>query len=320
MSRLGWLAAAGLAGGAVANLVVILHASAMTTFVDAGERTPPPEELRGVDKLRVLLTGVRVPRPMPTRSPADLGLTAEQHTLPGDPHLTLWHIPAADPPGRRGVVLLAHGYAAARDQLLETAAALHARGWSVVAMDQRGSGDSGGNTTTMGYLEAEDIAAVAAWTAQTLKEPEPVLYGFSMGAASSLRAVGVLGVPARALVIEACFDDMVVTARRRFQTMGLPGSPGAELLVFWGGVLGGFSGLRHAPARYASGVAVPTLIVQGNQDPRVHVEDARVIADALGDRGRLLVVEGLGHQQLAEGQPDTWRTEVGGFLDAAAPR
>ena len=317
MSRAGWLLTAGVAAFGAANLLGFLHAGAMTTFVDQGERTPPPEALGGVQKLKVLLTGVRVPRPMPSRSPADFGLEAVEHTLPGDPHLTLWHLPVAD---HKGLVLLAHGYAAARDQLLETAAALHGRGWSVVMMDQRGSGGSGGSTTTLGYREAEDIAAVAAWAAQSLNEPDPVLYGFSMGAASSLRAAGVLGVPARAVVIEACFDRMVVTARRRFHTMGLPGSPGAELLVFWGGVRGRFNGLRHDPARYAAGVPAPTLVIQGNQDPRVHVEDARAIADALGDRGRLVVVDGLGHEQLAEVQPDTWRAEVGGFLDAAALR
>lgn len=314
MSRLGWLVTSGIAAFTAVNLLSWLHAGAMTTFAEAGARTPPPEELTRLGKVKVLLTGVQIPRPMPVRTPADVGLDAEEHLIHGDPPIALWHVPHPD---HKGVILLAHGYAAARDQLLDTAAALHAEGWSVVMMDQRGSGDSGGDSTTLGYREAEDLAAVAAWTASTLGEPEPVLYGFSMGAASALRAAGVLGVRARAVVVEACFDRMVVTIRRRFNTMGLPGSPGAELLVFWGGVRGGFNGLRHDPARYASGVAVPTMVIQGNQDPRVHVEDAQAIADALGDRGELVVVDGLGHQPLVEVEPERWRTTVGPFLSAA---
>jgi uncharacterized protein len=222
-----------LAAAAVgANALAYLHARALTRFVAAGERTPPPEQLNVAGKLKVLLLGTRIPRPVDPCTPAALGLPFETRTLPGDAgSLEAWIIPHTAP---RGLVILFHGYAASKAQVLTVAARLHALGWSAVLVDFRGSGGSQGERTSIGYHEARDVAAAVHWAKQELGSGTPVLYGFSMGAAAVLRAVAVENVPARAIVVEAAFDRMRTTIHHRFEIMNVPSFPLADMLVFWG--------------------------------------------------------------------------------------
>lgn len=135
---------AGFALIALFNVVCILHARAMTTFVDDGERTPNPEELGVLDKARTLVFGVRVPRPRNEVTPASVGLAFETYTVDGPDGalLEVWHVPAEE---SSGLVILCHGYAASKDQLLGTAEALHDAHYSVLLLDFAGSGGSSGH-------------------------------------------------------------------------------------------------------------------------------------------------------------------------------
>jgi len=56
------------------NVIAYMQAWAMTHFIEAGSRTAPPESLGLAQKVEVLFTGVRVPKPMNRTNPADAGL------------------------------------------------------------------------------------------------------------------------------------------------------------------------------------------------------------------------------------------------------
>jgi uncharacterized protein len=63
-------------------------------------------------------------------------------------------------PGRsRATVVLSHGYGGDQDEMLPTAARLHAAGFTVVTYDERGRGASGGQGT-WGALETRDLRSV----------------------------------------------------------------------------------------------------------------------------------------------------------------
>src|ERR1700684_4339339 len=59
------------------NVIAFMQARAMTHFTDGGSRTQPPERLSFFQKMGVLFTGVRMPRPTNSSTPADLGLKFE---------------------------------------------------------------------------------------------------------------------------------------------------------------------------------------------------------------------------------------------------
>jgi alpha-beta hydrolase superfamily lysophospholipase len=305
-------------GGAVGlNSVAYLHARAMSHFVPEGSRTPKPEQLGVFGKLRVLLTGVQLPRPINHGSPADMGLAFETVRIPSMRGIELeaWRLPASA--GTDGpLVLLFGGYGGSKDGLLNVAGEflrLEAEVWMV---DFRGCGGSTGNITSIGFHEAEDVSAAVRRAQQGSAGRKLVLFGTSMGAAAVLHAVHRGDVSPDGLVLECPFDRLLSTAANRFRLMKLPAFPFAQLLVFWGGFQQGFDGFAHNPADYAGSVRCPTLLLQGERDERVTLEQANRIAGNLGSHGRLVVLPGLGHQSYVAAQPEQWRNAVSTFLES----
>lgn len=297
------------------NTVAWLHARAMSRFVRTGGRTASPEKLGVLAKARVLLTGVTLLRPENRRTPKDIGLEFQTVRFPGAKSIQLeaWFMPSAAPT-TNGVVLLFHGYGASKDSLLSPAVELSALGWDTLLVDFHGSGGSAGDTTSVGWHEAEDVAAAFAAAAKFAPSRPRVLYGVSMGAAACLRAVHALKVKPDALILECPFDRMLTTVQHRFHAMRLPSFPFAELLVFWGGQSGGFNAFAHNPVDYAPAVRCPTLMMHGGKDPRVSVREVERIYEKLGGGKSLVVFPKLGHQSYVEADLNVWREQVKGQL------
>ena len=307
------LAAALLSAVASVNILAFMQARAMTRFVDTGERTRRPEELGAFDKIGVMLSGVHIVRRPNSRTPADLQLSFTTHRFQNPSGVTLeaWHVPGSDD---RPLVALFHGYAANKSTVLNEASVFHHLGYGTFLVDFYGSGGSSGSGTTIGVLEADDVAATIDYVRRKWPKLKVVLYGISMGGAAVLRAIAVNGVDPDAVIIEATFDRLLNTGRNRFQSMGLPGSPFAEMLLFWGSVQNGFNFFSHNPVDYAYSVRCPTLILHGEQDQRVKLAEASGIAATMGDKASLVVYAGVPHMPIVNAQPEAWRRDVEKFL------
>ncbi|MEZ4321134.1 MAG: alpha/beta fold hydrolase [Myxococcota bacterium] len=303
---LGLLAALGLNG------LAWMHVRAMTHFVEAGERTARPEELGLVDKARVLLFGVSLPRPRHSHDPGEHGWTYDTHRIPvDDGHVEVWSVPPEGPV--RGDVLLFHGYGGARDTMLPVAAHLREQGWATVLVDFRGSGGSSGNTVTLGHREARDVRAVADWARGRNPGRRQVLYGFSMGGAAVLKALAD-GTNADAAVVEAVYDDLNTTIGHRFHRLGLPAFPGSELLLVWGSVDLGANAFAMRPVDWAAGTDVPLVVIAGAEDPRVWPAEAQAVADAA--EAPFTLLEGVGHELGAVAAPEAWAAALAPVLGA----
>ncbi len=285
-----------------ANALAAAHAWRFTHFVETGEKTASPEQLSTVQRFAVALSGVTVPRPENRRFPGDVGLSAAESGV-GD--IATWTIDGAG----RGTVLLFHGYGGSKSDNLDEARVFHDAGYTTVLVDFPGSGGSRGNVTTLGWQEAEVVRALAAEVDGPL-----VLFGKSMGAAAALRAVGSLGTRADALVLENPYDQLLTTVAHRFEAMGLPDQPGAALLTLWGGALLGYNGFAMNPVDFAPAVTARTLLLHGEHDPRVRVDEVESIQRQLGGPSELVVFPGAGHAGLYAADPARWRDAVTGFL------
>ncbi len=103
--------------------------------------------------------------------------------------LAAMHLPH---PSSSTAIVVAHGFGGAHDQeRVERIAQLLNEESSVVAVTQRGHGDSGG-MTTLGHREPMDVEAAVAW-ARGAGYDRVVTVGFSMGAAVVLRHAALLG-------------------------------------------------------------------------------------------------------------------------------
>jgi alpha-beta hydrolase superfamily lysophospholipase len=295
------------------NFLAYQHARAMLTYGRGGQRTPPPQELSTWQKVGVLLGGVTVPRPENTRSPQDLGLTSETVRFPNEDGAVVegWLVTPLHP---RGTVLLFHGYAAARSSLLEEGRVFYELGFAVLLIDFCGSGGSDGNVTTLGYQEAKDVSAAVRYV-QARGLPRPlVLYGQSMGGAAILRSIAALGVKPDGVILESVFGRMLGAVRNRFDAIGVPSFPGAELLVFWGSVQLGFSGFDHNPEEYAPACDCPALALHGAEDRHARPEGAEAIYKNLKGTKELVIFAEAGHTSLHKVAPQRWRDCVGQFL------
>ena len=296
------------------NGVAYMHAYAMTHFVDGGTRTSRPERLSAAQKVKVLLTGVRIPKPVNMDGPAQHGLPFTAHRFSGRSNIEYegWHIPCSDP---RGLCILFHGYAGCKSSLLAEAQAWRNMEYETFLIDFRGCGGSSGRITTVGYHEAEDVVAALEFCRRELTDQPIVLYGQSMGAAAVLRAVSSHRLEPRAVIVECPFDRLLSTAKNRFAAMGLPSFPFAELLVFWGGVQHGFSGLEHNPVDYARRVDCPVLLMNGERDNRVTRAQATAIFDNLSGDKQLVIFPETGHESCVQRDPERWESAIASFLD-----
>lgn len=251
-------------------------------------------------------------RPVNRKTPADFGLAFETVGFPG---LRAMPIEAWLVRGKGlGPVLVFHGYHDAKSSMLPTAAGLHSLGFDVLLVDFNGSGGSAGDETSIGYWEAEGVAAAAKWSAARFPGRTPILYGTSMGAAAVLKAVGQGGVPAAKIVVEAPFDRMVTAVGRRLSGRHLPAWPLASLLVGWGSYLQGFDGFRHDPVEYARGVKAPSLLLYGDLDENIRPAETDEIFRNLAGPRTLHVFRGVAHRHFADERPDEWREAVKAFM------
>ena len=286
----------------------------MGRYTTDAARTAAPEKLDLLAKAKVLLTGASFPRPENHSSPEDYGLEFETLYFSGafEVRLEAWHLRRPD---QKGVVLLFHGHGAAKDSLLPAAKIYHELGWDCALIDFHGSGGSGTSKTSIGWHEANDVAAAFRHFASAYREQPIVLHGASMGAAAALRAVHELQVNPGGVVLELPYDRLINAARARFHAMRLPSWPAAELLIFYGGLAGGFNGFALEPARYAGSVTCPALVLNGELDRRAPPRQAVAVFKHLAGPRTRRQFAGLGHRNFARHDPTAWRATIAAFLE-----
>ena len=106
------------------------------------------------------------------------------------------------------------------------------------------------------------------------------------------------------------------TSRRplRDELMGMPVFPMARLLVFWGGAQHGFDAFEHNPVDYARRISIPTLLMHGDRDAMVHVNEAERVAASLAGPKLFHVFADVGHEGYLARRPDKWKALVEQFL------
>jgi uncharacterized protein len=163
----------------------------------------------------------------------NMPLPAEPITFPSrdGTRLSGWFIPAPDSTRAAPGILLSHGWARSRCELLPHASFLHRAGFAVLMFDYRHRGESEGKAITMCVREREDIlGALDALCARPEVDAGRVgLFGMSMG--------GVLGIlttardqRVRALAVEAPYASYrAIMTRALRHYFHLPSFPVADL-------------------------------------------------------------------------------------------
>jgi pimeloyl-ACP methyl ester carboxylesterase len=256
-------------------------------------------------------------------TPGSFNLAFEDVSLQTSDGMTLkgWWVPASED---RGTVILVHGLNRSRIEMVKKVPFVHRVGWHALLFDVRHHGESGGDVSSFGYFERQDVASAIAAARSRSKGPV-VLWGVSLGAATVTLAAAedqaVAGV-----VCDSSYRSLRDTVRHHlvlFRSFAwwlraVPSWPVGSEVVYWIGRRGGFDPDAVDVVAAAHRLAGrPCLFVCNSGDRRMPPEIAHELQAAAGNSARLLVVPGNSHGGAYREGTAAYETAVGEVLSAA---
>ena len=192
--------------------------------------------------------------------------------------LGAWYVPARGAAAPRASVLLLPGNAGHRGDRAAIAAGLSRRGFAVLLLDYRGYGGNPGRPSETG-LAADARAARRYLLGRSEVDPQRLIYfGESLGAAVAV-GLAAEAEPA-ALVLRSPFSSLADVARVHY-----PFLPVRLVLV------------EHYPSiERVRALGCPLLVIAGDGDRVVPIEQSRAVARAAPSGGaRLVIIAGADH-------------------------
>ncbi len=221
--------------------------------------------------------------------PADFNFKPEAVTLTTADGIKLdaWFIPNRN---SKKAVIVCHGYPMDKSDVLGLTSFM-ARGFNLLYFDFRATGRSGGFFSTGGARETRDIDAAVKFLEEKGFKNGVGAYGFSMGAAAVLLSQN----PAiKARVLDAPYADLGGELDYIFKPFGLWRKPLLGLMRLWSRLFMGVNINSVNPALSAAALKTPILLVHGDADTQVPLENSlRIKAAAPG--AELWVIKGAGH-------------------------
>ena len=196
------------------------------------------------------------------------------------------------------LMLFFHGYrsTAARDGSGGFQLCLR-RGFSVLMADQRGHGDSEGDTITFGIRERYDCLDWANAAVEKFgPETKILLLGVSMGAATVLMAADLpLPPQVKGIIADCGYDSPEDILRDTMRRWHYPQFPTWQLTRLGARLFGGLDVKECSALDSLRRTRVPVLLVHGEGDNVVPCEMADALRDACASKVELLRVPGAGH-------------------------
>lgn len=216
-------------------------------------------------------------------------------------------------------VIIAHGYRKNRLQddvpVMPIVASLQQQGWNVLLFDFRNSGESGGDLTSVGQYEVQDLlGAVDFVQSQPDLGQQIVLYGFSMGAATALLA-GSREPAVAAVIADSPFADLKTYLHKNLSVWTeLPAIPFNQAFFL---VVPSLTGLR---AETVSPIAEipnlggrPVLLIHGQADTDIPISNSEMLQAAY-PQAQLLRIPGATHVKNYATDPELYGNIVSAFL------
>ncbi len=216
-------------------------------------------------------------------------------------------------------VLLLHGYTGWKEEMYPIACQYAKEGYQILVPDMRCSGESEGDFIGMGWTDRLDNLLWLDWILVRDPEARIAIHGQSMGAACALMMSGERALPeaVKAVVADSAYTDAYrMFAKQMKEWAGLPAFPLLPGASFMLKLRGGY-GLKEASALEAvKKTSLPVLLIHGMEDVFVPPEMSRELYEAAAGEKELMMVEGAGHVQVQDKEPELYYGTVFAFLEA----
>lgn len=213
-------------------------------------------------------------------------------------------------------VILLHGYTGWKEELYPIGYQYAKQGYQVLSPDLRCSGESEGDFIGMGWTDRLDNMLWLNYILEQDPNAQIVIHGQSMGAASALMMTGEeLPENVKAVVSDCAYTDVYSIFQKQIKEwFHLPGFPiidGANLVLQ---LRGGYNIRKASSIDAVKKTNLPILFIHGDQDAFIPLEMAEELYDAANGEKELLVVEGAGHAQSQDKDPQGYYGTVFSFL------
>lgn len=189
----------------------------------------------------------------------------------------------------QSLVIVCHGHGSNKGNVLGMAEFLYRNGHSTFLFDFRAHGESEGGLATLGWLETNDLKAAIEYVKKRVNPDNIGVLGFSMGGATAITTAGQTN-DIKAVVADSAFAD-----RSKLITKATHLPPFGYLTVLFARMQG-MNMDENLPVNYVGKISPNALlIIQGDKDHLVDVEDGELLYDKAKEPKELWLVSNAPH-------------------------
>ena len=210
-------------------------------------------------------------------TPGDYGLKFENVSFRTSDTITIkgWLIGSEK---AKGTVIIGHGYPFDKWNVLPVVKFLYPE-YNLLLYDHRYFGESSGSVTTVGIKETEDVKAAVDFVHKRFTEKPVALYGFSLSASAMLMA----GTKVNAIVTDSAYANLENMVQQMYRIFGPLKFPFVQTTNLFSMIFFGKHPRKVSPALAVQDSKVPILVIHGEKDSQIPVENAYLLKESNPD-------------------------------------
>lgn len=214
----------------------------------------------------------------------------------------------------KGAVVIMHGLRSNRLQLVDRIRFLQKAGFSVLAFDFQGSGESVGEKLTFGYLESRDANAALKFIKQKLPAEKIGVMGISMGGAAFLLQKEPEKVDA--LILEIVYPTIQRAIENRLNLWFFNGADNFSFLLTKQFPLRlGVTVDELRPLDKIKNINCPVFFIFGENDHHTTLEESRQLFESANQPKDVWIVPQAEHRDLLKNAPKDYEEKVLQFFE-----
>ncbi len=243
---------------------------------------------------------------------------SEDRYITSEDGLTLHAHFKENPKAKGKYAIMCHGGSGNAITITPWTRMLFRMGFSVLCPNARAHGKSEGSVKGMGYLERRDIIL---WINEIVKndpDAQILLFGLSVGGSTVLFTSGEADLPqnVKAVVSDCAFTTVYEefgNILRRYVPF-LPDFPVVDSISLACRIRGSYSFRQASCVEAVKKSTTPTLFIHGDADTRIPLYMLDELYENAACPKEKLIVEGAGHADARETDPELYWSTVKAFL------
>lgn len=198
-------------------------------------------------------------------------------------------------------IILIHGIRSNQTTFQNISHMLNKKGYNAITLDLRAHGKSGGNYSSFGYYEKQDISALIDFLERNnciYNEPLGV-WGQSLGGAVAIQSLAN-DRRIKFGIVESTFTDYQQIVGDYIERLtGIKSVPLKKHLIHRAASIANFNPNLVSPIKDCAKITVPILLAHGDKDNNIHVSYAKRNFEQLKNKNNeLIIIENAGHNNL----------------------